>query len=115
LRLLALMRMPIAKAFKSGPRKSLSELFTVEQATANLELLKQELSGMEESAAHFFSGFTVPPVGNKPAQWRAWLLASETLEDLKPAQVDYVLKNLDWFKAQIKRKQEVLEDDVPWL
>jgi len=96
-------------------RSSLSELFSAEQAQANLELLKQELTGLEESATHFFTGFEVPPVGTKPAQWRAWLLASEALEDLKPAQVDYVLKNLEWFKAQIKKKQEILEDDIPWL
>lgn len=95
---------------------AVGDLFTPEQALANLELLKQELSGLEEGAALYFQGFHVPPnARNSKAQWRAWLLPTETLDDLKPEQTDYVLRNLEWFKAQIVKKQELLDDPLPWL
>lgn len=87
--------------------------FTEHQVLANMELLKQELSGLEQGANSFFRGFSVPPVKGKPAQWRAWLLQGEDIGDLTPVQVDYVLKNLAWFKEQIAKVQEKFNDDLP--
>lgn len=89
---------------------------------ADLELLKQELGDMKQAAIEYFSNFTIPPrPGEAKGQWQAWLLVGvDDLDSFKgyPQRVDFVLKNLDWFKQEIQKIQaRSIDDELPyhWL
>jgi len=87
----AVTEQPVKKS-----RKLLDEEIARAAALANLELLKQELSGMERQACRWMENFKVGA-----STWRSWLLPTEDLGDLKPEQVDWLLKNIEWVKRQI--------------
>lgn len=113
--------MPVAQQTKGKP--PVEHGFTPEQAMANLELLLQELEGLEASAAIYFRDFKIPRKDGKGAMWRTWLLPNESIRELgsHPQRVDCVLKHLAWFKEQIKnvdrRQREDANDNLPysWL
>ena len=67
-------------------------------ALADLELLKQELSGLA-GATKYFQEFYV---GRK---LRYWLIPGEDLDVLsvRPERVSWALSNLQWIKSEIKR------------
>jgi hypothetical protein len=98
-------RMKVAQLFRK--KRSLLAEFTAEQAVANRALLEQELELLGCAATHYFMEFCI---GDKV---RRWLLPNETWHDLNDEQVDYVLKNLDWFKSQIIKCQEFLDEPLP--
>lgn len=111
--------MPIAQQTKKRPEPA-GEPTPAE--LADLELLKQELKGMEQAAIEYFSNFTIPPrPGEAKGQWRAWLLVGvDDLDSFRgyPQRVDFVLKNLDWFKQEIQKIQaRAVDDELPysWL
>lgn len=115
--------MNAADLFKRKPRQAKPPVGEPTPAElADLELLKQELKGMEQAAIEYFSNFTIPPrPGEQKGQWRAWLLVGvDDLDSFKgyPQRVDFVLKNLEWFKQEIQKLHaRSVDDELPysWL
>lgn len=62
---------------------------------ASVARLARELVGLEDAASLYFQEFVVR------GEARYWLLPTETIQDLKVSQAEYVLKHLAWFKEQI--------------
>lgn len=81
-------------------KRSLLAQFTIEQAAANRALFEQEIEPLDSAASYYFTDFWV---GNTK---RSWLLTTETWRDLNDEQINFVLKHLNWFQAEIGKVQE---------
>lgn len=94
---------------RSRPGKVEQAQFDANQAAADKELLLQQLNeaGLMEAGRVYFQHFYVG------RQYRNWLLPTEDAGDLKPAQVDHVLKNWGWYRTQLEKVNEYVTDQIP--
>lgn len=97
--------MKVKQLFK---KRSLLVQFTTEQAAANRAYFEQELGPLDKAASYYFMDFWVGDTK------RSWLLCTEGWRDLRDEQVDFVLKHLAWFKAEIGKVEEKLDEELPY-